>query len=252
MRIKIFGLFCVAAVIASGHGVLAADMPVKAAPLVPIYNWSGFYIGGHAGYGWAGQRDVAISPLPQPGFGTLPFNANLNAKGFLGGAQFGWNWQSGRLVYGVEADLSGTGINDNQRTLTLPVGAQVTVEEKLKWLGTMRGRIGTTVTDRTLVYVTGGLAVGNYNLASTYAFIPDVAYPSSRNVTKVGWTLGGGAEFALAGNWTAKAEYLYFDLGKETLDGLPVPANPPFHVQSEFKLNGHIVRVGVNYKFGGR
>jgi len=114
MRIKIFGLFCVAAVIASGHGVLAADMPVKAAPLVPIYNWSGFYIGGHAGYGWAGQRDVAISPLPQPGFGTLPFNANLNAKGFLGGAQFGWNWQSGRLVYGVEADLSGTGINDNQ------------------------------------------------------------------------------------------------------------------------------------------
>jgi len=136
--------------------------------------------------------------------------------------------------------------------LTLPVGAQVTVEEKLKWLGTMRGRIGTTVTDRTLVYVTGGLAVGNYNLASTYAFIPDVAYPSSRNVTKVGWTLGGGAEFALAGNWTAKAEYLYFDLGKETLDGLPVPANPPFHVQSEFKLNGHIVRVGVNYKFGGR
>jgi outer membrane immunogenic protein len=148
----------------------AADVPVrgpvyKAAP-APVFNWTGFYFGGHVGYGWGD---------------TL---AGGDVDGFLGGVQLGYNWQLSRnWVFGVEADISGTDLNNAFPT-------------HVDYLGTLRARIGYTW-DRTMFYGTGGLA---WNRASVAGF----------HDTDTGYALGAGIEWAFAPNWSAKVEYMYY------------------------------------------
>jgi outer membrane immunogenic protein len=108
------------------------------------------------------------------------------------------------------------------------------------------------VAPQLLLYATGGLAFGQVDdtVFTTYApgFGP-LSFPGSSSDTRVGWTIGGGAEWALTQNWTVKAEYLYFDLGDTTITANPAAANPPFQIRSTHDLTGSIARLGVNYKF---
>jgi outer membrane immunogenic protein len=231
-------------------------MPVKAPvykAAAPVDPWTGFYVGVNAGYGW-GQGDVLVSPGPA-GFGLAPFTTHPNPKGFIGGGQVGYNLRSGSFVYGVEADFSGANINGSVTDPTPgqllgPAGSFQQVNVKLDWFGTLRGRVGFTPINNLLVYATGGLAVGHYSYSSLESY-PLVIYPSAASATKAGWTVGGGAEWALPGNWSVKSEYLHFDLGSQTLVALPIPVFPPFSVSSQFKNSGDLVRVGLNYRFGG-
>ena len=125
--------------------------------------------------------------------------------------------------------------------------------QKLEWFATLRGRLGATVTPGALAYVTAGLAVGEIMTAGTVFGIDGNGKPvntivSSHN-TKAGWTVGGGIEGRLAGNWTAKLEYLYLDLG--TVSTVPTPAmNATVATAFNSRVTDNIVRVGVNYKFG--
>lgn len=194
------------ALFAASHAS-AADLYSKAPPYtVPaplgIYSWAGPYLGASVGYNWGNITNNPTSP-----------------SGLLGGVQGGYNWQSGALVFGGEADLNLSGADDTFAPwqFTNP------------WFGTARVRVG-YASNNILVYGTAGLSFGSIR--------GNTAGLSESHVS-AGWTAGVGAEFGLTPNWSAKAEYLYVDL-----------ANRNFSITST--SNGYefsVVRVGVNYKF---
>ncbi len=185
--------------------------PTRAPVVVPSYNWTGFYAGINGGYGFGRSK-----------WDGLP--ATFDVNGGMVGGQLGYNWQFGQFVYGVEGDGDWTDLRGSFANCPFAF-----------FLATARGRLGFAA-DRWLPYVTGGLAVGNIRAA-----VPDFA---GIDKTNAGWTVGGGLEFALSGNWTAKAEYLYVDLGNAgcaALCGLPTGNN--------VGLTTNVVRGGINYRF---
>ena len=241
----------------------AADMPVKArvpppAP-VPIatFGWSGFYAGVHAGYGRADSGTDTTHLPTQPSFDALPFTQTTDLKGFMGGVQAGYNWDMGGFILGFEVDWSHSSMDGANQLAPLllfsgapDIGSSQTTSTDLKWLATARLRLGTAIGAQALAYVTGGAALGKveYNVVTDYVGDP-FRYPGTLSKNRLGWTAGGGLEFGLATNMTLKAEYLYFDLGDSTITANPVAPNAPFQVQTVHDLNGHIVRVGLNYRF---
>jgi outer membrane immunogenic protein len=239
----------------------AADMPVKAAPLVALYNWSGFYIGGNLGYSWGRSSTDLTSSIA-----GVTTSGSLDMEGWVGGGQIGVNWQTGATVWGLEADIQATG-QKGSASANCPTGVCVlrtaidaTWEHKLTWLATFRGRLGWTVTPTTLFYVTGGLAVGEVKTDATLTTTlnsnpPTVTSASgSSSSTKTGWTVGAGIETALgASNWTGKVEYLYVDLGSNSntvTAALPLPPPTSITVTTNSRFTDHIFRVGLNYRFG--
>ncbi|MFO1108620.1 MAG: outer membrane protein [Bradyrhizobium sp.] len=251
-------------VLASTLNSLAADMAVKAPAIAPVsvYNWTGFYIGGNVGYAW-GNADTFFNPLPSAAIfvNLLPQTLSPDPKGVLGGVQAGYNWQAGKFVLGVEADIQAADINGDVRVTPIiqnngtpfPGAGFLSAHQRIDWFGTVRARAGVTATDRLLLYVTGGLAYGDVNYAAQTDFRPGgtTLYAANFTKTKVGWTVGAGAEWAFASNWSAKVEYLYIDLGNESTTVNPVPALPPFQVAYSWKTQEQVARVGLNYKFGG-
>ncbi len=116
--------------------------------------------------------------------------------------------------------------------------------------------MGITPTPRLLIYGTGGLAYGHVNYSANSDFRPGVPtqilffqYPVSLSKTKTGWTVGGGAEVGINKHWSWKAEYLYYDLRKESLTANPVPANPPFQVAYTWETKAHTFNAGINFRF---
>lgn len=221
----------------------AADqrLPVKAPLTAPASDWSGFYLGLNAGYG------VARNPSTQLGqtFGPTTESFSIGPAGFIGGAQAGYNWQWAQWVLGAEADLQFASQKDSACMLRcLPISG-VPIEQKLTWFGTVRGRLGWS-TGPALLYATGGLAYGHIDNKVTRI---DGANPIENYTfghTKTGWTIGGGIEAALAGDWSAKAEYLYVDLGGVS-DSYMHLGLLNENVSSSVRNN--IFRAGLNYRF---
>jgi outer membrane immunogenic protein len=217
---------------------IQAARPVYKAPVlapVPVYNWTGFYVGVNAGYSW-GQQDNFI--------GGAPIGTN-NVNGFIGGGQIGYNWQVNQIVFGLEADFQGSGQKGDGSFTGAPgiiPASTFTYTDKLDWFGTVRGRVGYAF-DRWLPYVTGGWAYGHGSLSG--AATGGVTGAGSVSNTYSGWTVGGGLEYAFLNNWSAKIEYLYVDFG----NGPSVTLAPSAAVLSSGKLTDNIVRVGLNYKF---
>jgi len=233
---------------------LALRFEEQAAP--PVSNWSGFYIGGNLGYGWGnGNTDFSfLLPLAN-GLNSL----GVRSTGVIGGAQAGYNWQMGSLVTGLEADIQGSGIKGSASAVPtlstgqVAVGNLMSSEPKLSWFGTVRGRLGVTVTPELLLYGTGGLAYGHLNASANYSQPDDVSTrndvaPASISKTKVGWTAGAGAEWMFAHDWSAKLEYLYLDLGSDSAIGNFGPADP-VNIRYTWHTQENITRVGVNYHF---
>jgi outer membrane immunogenic protein len=202
----------------------AADLqrrydPVPKAPAyyAPLYNsWSGFYLGLNGGGGW--------------GRSSWSTTNGFDVSGGLIGGTAGYNWQAGSFVFGLEGDADWSNIK-GRTIIGCPLGCQT----ENTWLATVRGRVGYAF-DRFMPYITGGVAFGDMR-----ARTPGFAGVSS---TETGWAVGGGVEFAIYMNWTAKAEYLYVDLGR--LDcGLACGAVAPNSVA----WRSNIARFGVNYRF---
>src|SRR5438105_8386587 len=168
MKVLLIGSAAIVALAAAGSAG-AADIPspaFKAPPAViaPAYNWTGFYVGVHAGAIWLRSTDTITAANGAPAGliadGRIATSLPLNSSGFIGGGQLGHNWQVDRTrVLGVEADPSGTGLSS---TVSLPGPTDatriMTASEKLDWFGTVRGPIGVTPWDRALLYFKGGLA----------------------------------------------------------------------------------------------
>jgi outer membrane immunogenic protein len=242
---------------------LAADLGARTytkAPMMaaPVNTWQGFYIGGNVGYGWGnGKTDVTFLPT-EAGFGAANTSLNSDPQGVIGGAQIGYNWQTGAFVAGLEADIQGSGIKGDaaKGVLSFPSlaalpGSLLTTREKLSWFGTARGRLGITVAPAFLLYATGGLAYGQVeNSANTQFSSGADNFPASVSTTRVGWTVGAGGEWMFAPGWSAKFEYLYMDLGKSSAiaDDVPLP-DPPFQVGYRWHTQQNIARAGVNYHF---
>lgn len=265
----------------------AADLPLPAkAPTAsaPVpFSWTGFYIGGNIGYAWnAGSLDnVGYVYGPDYGsFGNGWFGTQSSSvsNSITGGAQLGYNYQVGQLVFGVETDLSYMNASQNYRASSAvdlqpyPVDRpdynyhlreQLTASTSVDWLGTIRARIGATPIERLLIYATGGVAYGNVTSEGGYNwheygfwwggpgdhfFNRKGGFAGSQSSIRWGWTVGGGAEYALTNAITVRAEYLYVDLGGGNYSIAEAPGGDEFVTwNGSTKLN--IARVGVNYKF---
>jgi outer membrane immunogenic protein len=234
---------------------LGARSYTKAPALAPVSNWSGFYVGGNLGYGW-GNGNTDFSFLPSPAdFGENNTSLKARSTGVTGGAQIGYNWQIGSLVTGLEADIQGSGVKGSARATATAFGTAIpdpdfvlSSETKLAWFGTVRGRLGVTVTPDLLLYGTGGLAYGHVDASANTRFSHGeslLEWPASVGKTKAGWTAGAGAEWMFAHNWSAKLEYLYVDLGSGSAIGIAPQVPPQFQVGYTWRTRENIARVGV-------
>jgi outer membrane immunogenic protein len=224
----------------------AADIPapIYRAPAPPPYfNWSGFYAGVNIGGSFGHQRTSLTDAT-----GTTLFSNSRDLDGVIGGGQIGWNWQGSGSpwVFGLEADIQGSGQNSrNSFAPLLPGGTGASYEDKLEWFGTVRGRVGYAMGDqgRWLPYITGGLAYGQGNInGSATSALGGVAFDSTN--TYVGWTVGAGVEWAFWQRWSAKFEYLYMDLGHGPTIALATGGNV-----TTGRMTDNIVRGGVNLRF---
>lgn len=248
---------------------LAADLPArmtKARPMAvsPAYDWSGFYVGVHAGYTFGEDDNVdttgqAAGNIANVAGGARPGQVRLERDGFIGGGQAGYNWQvTPNWVLGLETDISYVDIRRDVNVVTAPLAPGVgslnnTFRSRMEYFGTVRGRVG-YVWDRTMVYATGGLAYGEVdNNVAFFGTAGQLQFAGNTRRTETGYTVGGGVEHGIAPNWTVKAEYLYYDLRDTTVNVALVPGGGGGGTgyNSRFENDGHIVRAGLNYKFGG-
>jgi outer membrane immunogenic protein len=267
MKKSLLAASAIALAMSVGSAV-AADLPSKKAPVLlppppPPALWTGFYVGLNAGYSWEERSAVAVgtSPfVPFPAIGIVGSGALSSDSGsFIGGGQIGYNYQFGNnFVVGIEADIQGLAGSNTSVTGVSTLGGligTIGASKSVDYLGTVRGRVGYLITPSLLVYGTGGLAYGQTNLtASVFQTINGVTGSASTafSDTRVGWTAGGGVEWLFLPQWSAKVEYLYYDLGNvasaSTLSydsGIGAVAT----TQASADFKGHVVRAGVNYHF---
>ena len=245
----------------AANGAAKPDTPL---PPPATYNWTGGYVGGHAGWG-RGRANTSFTPLPNAiqFIDLTPTTLRPNPSGFNAGAQAGYNWQSGHFVVGAEADLSWSRMSGTSTVTPIiknngtafPGAGFLTAHQDTKWFGTLRPRAGIAF-DRILIYGTGGLVYARVNYSANADFRPGTPtpilffqYPASFSKMKTGWTAGGGVEVGINRHWSWKAEYLYYNLGNQSTTANPVPVNPPFQVAYSWQTRAHTFNAGINFRF---
>ncbi len=292
MKILSLGVSAIALAISAGPA-LASDLPSSREPPplppapppyfapAPVSNWTGFYVGLNAGGTFGGDGNIYVTTgalssnvdaaaLSATGSGT----GDGNFGGFIGGGEIGYDWQlAPTIVAGAEADIQGVAGGGGDVSFASAASGvlapghsflgSVTVSRSLDYLGTLRGRVGYLATPSLLLYATGGLAYGGANLSSSFLgtetkgagqLVGESYIGVAASSTYAGWTAGAGLEWMMTHNWSAKVEYLYYDLGSVSIGG-------PLQLYSErgtgygasrtsAQFNGHVVRAGLNYHFG--
>jgi outer membrane immunogenic protein len=205
----------------------AADLPArtytKAPPMVsPAYNWSGFYVGAHGGYAWSDNVTIGVT-----GFGSVS-GAASDLNGGFGGGQIGYNWQfAPNVVLGIEADAAAASIRYSDSAFG------ITAETKIQALGSVTARLGYAI-NNVLLYGKGGWGWADNKLS-----VSALGNSVSDSQFHSGWTAGAGIEYGFAPNWSAKAEYQYYDLSNQT-----------YFNALELGAKIHTVKGGLNYHFG--
>lgn len=215
----------------------AADLPQRTAapaPMLaptPVYSWQGFYAGLSLGYAW---ENVAYN-----NFGAT--TSNFNPNGVIGGGYVGYNFQvAPSVVLGVEGDVEGGSVRQsvNPIAFAIPFGSNVTLTNDFR--ASVRARAGVSM-DRALLYATGGVAFGNFNLKSNWGA---AGLSEQWNVGRSGWTLGAGVEYAFTPNWIGRVEYRFTSFGNFSHFS-------PVVGPTTQRVNDNAVRAGIAYKFGG-
>ena len=236
--------------IALAGSALAADLGSPAPPVyvppVPIFTWTGVYVGGQIGYAW-GSQDADFGDS----FGL--FNSiSYNSDGVIGGAHAGYNLQLSQFVIGLEGDVDGSRLSKTVSGVVNPQGGAfgfvgTTFNSSGNVQGSIRGRVG-YAWDRVLAYATGGVAFAGVNSNLWTNGLLGPSYDAASN-TRVGWTVGGGLEYAVTNNWSIRAEYRYSDFGQYTV----YPVNFVALGDIGAFINRHFtesrVQVGFSYKF---
>jgi|SRR5208283_2294513 len=262
------GAFAAAATLA---GSAFAAEPAPAPPPPPPFTWTGIYLGGQIGYAW-GNDDIfynAYDPLTGAVFNPSSFNVpivSVSPSGVIGGAHVGFNYQIdkplGGFVLGVEGSIDGTSLHKSVAAdFAAFGGSSVSASTNTDIQGSIRGRFG-IAWDRLLAYATGGVAFSGFNtnysfIGNTSAALPGgpVFGTNSFSNTRVGWTAGGGIDYAVTNNWSVFAEYRYTSfgtVGNTWLDSAVFTTVPGLAGGSLFSnrtLSQSQVQVGFSYKF---
>ena len=245
------GFVSVAAMTGTAH---AADMaPVYKAPpavVAPVYNWTGFYIGGHAGWAWT-DKTWRLSGNEV---------ADYTADGGFAGGQVGFNWQTGPWVLGAEAQASWSHIRkgvvwvDPEVDPWIEPGTDPVRKPRtgttVDNLGSIAGRVGYAF-DRVLVFAKGGGAWAHDDYRAFNANTANERLIASASGTRWGWMAGGGLEYGLTPNWSAKVEFDYFDFGSDRITLVSVPGVTPPTRAFDVEQTIALVKLGINYRFGG-
>ena len=263
--IRKFLLASVGAIVLTGSA-FAADLPSRAPPPVylpppPIFTWTGIYVGGQIGYAWTSGNNQFTGFDPFFDGGTfLSSSIGGTPSGVIGGGHVGyqlqlpqWSWfSSSGIVIGLEGSVDGTSLS-NTAAAFFPDGTIVTAQSRADIQGSIRGRLG-IAWDRALIYGTGGVAFGGFNtnvsIANTGFLNGGVPFFANGSVssTRVGWTVGGGIDYAVTNNWSIFAEYRYTNWGSIRENNFGLLTGGEF-----FNGNRHInqnqVQVGFSYKF---
>lgn len=267
-------------VLALGSSAFAADLsrrqavaPAPAFSAVPVFTWTGFYLGISGGYLSNRDSDVDTVGLLQGNINAVAANARpsrqrLDNEGFLIGGTAGYNLQISNFVFGIEGDVSYvdadktvTQFNPIQFGTNAPGTLRNTFRQDMDFFSTVRGRVGLAF-DRVMLFGTGGAAIGSFENTADFSSprLGPTQFFGRRDETKVGYTVGGGIEFALPAAFslgtaaTFKTEYLYYNLGRTNVAVLPAATGTPAGVggyASRFENEGHIIRGGINFKFAG-
>ena len=216
----------------------AKPLPPPPMPAAEPFTWTGFYVGGTIGGIGVNSSTAFSDPVSHAYYGNL----NGNGTGVTAGLTAGYNYQVNSIVWGLEADYTFANVSKNPIGVTPPYVYSLIGTNKLDGLGTVRARLGYAGINRTLFYVTGGLAYANLKGSSNFYEPANSGCTASFSQTKTGWTLGGGVEYALTNHITAKVEGLYADLGN-------IYASSAHGCTTTFKNSATIVRGGLNYKF---
>jgi outer membrane immunogenic protein len=222
---------------------LGADLPTYSkAPSIaaPVYDWSGFYVGGFGGGGF-GNHNVNNALGPNTPFAD--YTANYSSTGGVAGGEAGYNWQSGSIVVGLEGDMFWSGIKGNDAAAVAAGNFAITSvdQDNLRWGGSVRVRGGYTV-DRWMLFFTGGYAFGDIVHTNTAAGV----LPDQFTVHANGLTAGGGIAYALTNNVIGKFEYRYTNFNGYNH---PLPTNGVLPYTTETTYS--VVTVGLDFKFGG-
>jgi outer membrane immunogenic protein len=250
---RIIHLGSVALAILISGPAMAADLKAPAYKAPPAtaaaYNWTGCYIGGHAGGGWGEARNRVVSSTPSAAAPVdLDPTGTFHANGPVIGGQVGCNYQfASNWVVGFEGDGAWAHQHGDKNLDPANYDSRFVFDLQERWLATARARVG-YATDKWFLYVTGGGAWAD--VRAKLFFQPDPAACSFCNATGSqtfsGWTVGGGLEWWLVTNWSAKVEYLYVDLGRKTFFD---PPGTGAYLGISTKMTEQIARVGINYHF---
>jgi outer membrane immunogenic protein len=232
--------------------VLAADLPAQTyakTPVYvppPVYNWTGFYIGGHIGGGWADQGSTTLAP-GTVAFPTGTVTAKNNLSGFLGGVQGGFNWQTSALVLGVEGEYSWADVTGTATTAsTVLPGFTSTVTAKNKDYVLATGRAGYAA-DNWLFFVKGGGAWAQTSSSGTGLLASGAVFDTTTSsANRTGWVVGVGVEWGFAPNWSAKLEYNHLDFGSTNVSVLSSTSGL-LNISSTNTVE--VVKGGINYRF---
>jgi outer membrane immunogenic protein len=219
----------------------------------PAWSWTGFYVGGNVIFGLSrGATSFSGNPATTGliATGVIPSSLGGNeASGVLGGAQAGYNVQTGRIVYGIEVAIDAGHIGGSETALVPPF--TTSASQELNYLGTVQGRLGYAVSSPLLLFVTGGFGFGGASVSTAISSSPcPPCGAATSSATLGGWVAGGGFEYAMgpeerkAWGLSLKAELLYYDLGSLS-QALPAP---PLAATTTTEFKGMLARAGVNYK----
>jgi outer membrane immunogenic protein len=251
------------ALLGCAGAVGAADLPIRKSPPPPpppVLTWDGFYLGGQIGGGWATDKMFESTAFVPPATGS----ASLREGGIIGGAHAGYNWQFGSMVYGLEGDFEGTSLGKSSNCLIADAGVgnvmtppgtcfpsvlAYSYRTALPWQSSARARLGYAF-DNFLVYGTGGVAIADVSTRYTQS-VPGFAIEKgsqSFDRTAAGFTVGGGVEYAINANWSARAEYRFSDFGKVSN---PVTSAGLFWngYSNHHSVEDNAVLFGISYKF---
>ena len=255
-----FLLASVGALALTGSAALAADLPSRAPPPVylppaPIFTWTGIYVGGQIGYAWTSGNNqfTGFDPAFGDGGTFLTSSVGGTPNGVIGGANVGYNYQINQWVLGLEGDVNGTSLS-NTSVATFADGTVVNAHTSADIQGSIRGKVG-IAWDRALIYATGGVAFGGFNTDVSFANPAFGLFGSAnRSITRVGWTVGGGIQYAVTNNWSVFAEYRYTNWGSISpgpFGGTPLlgPVVAPAFFNGSRTINQNQVQVGFDYKF---
>jgi outer membrane immunogenic protein len=223
---RIWGSGVAALLVAASSGAFAADMAYRAPMMpLPIYSWTGFYVGGNVGGAW--ETGTISDSL----FGVSLSNSR---SGFIGGGQVGYNWQiSPHFVLGVEWMFDGTDISSNA------TGTFLSASQKVDWMDTVAARFGYAA-NNWLFY---GKAGGGWVHDSATLTAVQTGVSVSESETKSGWLLGAGIEYGFAQNWTMRVEWDHLELSDVSRTG------PVFGDTVTLSRRFDMVTAGLNYKF---